>query len=39
VIAIPKSSRSDRLRENLAIFDFSLSEDEMAQIFDLDGRS
>jgi len=38
VIAIPKSSRSDRLRENLAIFDFSLSEDEVAQIFDLGGR-
>lgn len=38
VIVIPKSSRSERLRENLAIFDFSLSEDEMAQIFDLGGR-
>jgi diketogulonate reductase-like aldo/keto reductase len=38
VIAIPKSSRSERLKENLAIFDFSLSDDEMARIFDLAGR-
>jgi diketogulonate reductase-like aldo/keto reductase len=38
VIAIPKSSRSERLKENLAIFDFSLSDDEMARIFDLTGR-
>jgi diketogulonate reductase-like aldo/keto reductase len=38
VVAIPKSSRSARLRENLAIFDFSLSDDEMARIFALARR-
>jgi len=38
VIAIPKSSRSDRLRENLAIFDFSLSDDEIARISALAAR-
>lgn len=37
VIAIPKSSRVERLRENLAIFDFVLSQDEMSQIFALAG--
>lgn len=29
---IPKTSRKERLRENLALFDFSLNEDEMAGI-------
>jgi len=29
---IPKTSRKDRLRENLALFDFSLNEEEMAAI-------
>ncbi|HEX7379634.1 MAG TPA: aldo/keto reductase [Pirellulales bacterium] len=29
---VPKTSRPDRLRENLAIFDFKLSPDEMAAI-------
>ena len=29
VIAIPRTSRVERLRENLAIFDFTLSSDEM----------
>jgi 2,5-diketo-D-gluconate reductase B len=38
MIAIPKSSRSERLRENLAIFDFTLSSEEMALISDLAGR-
>jgi diketogulonate reductase-like aldo/keto reductase len=37
VIAIPKSSRVERLKENLGIFDFSLSEDEMARIHRLGG--
>ena len=32
VIAIPRSSKPARLAENLAIFDFSLSETEMAQM-------
>jgi len=38
VIAIPKSSRSDRLRENLAIFDFALSDEEMGRIYSLARR-
>lgn len=29
---IPKTSKAERLRENLALFDFSLSNDEMAAI-------
>ncbi|MFB9885166.1 aldo/keto reductase [Balneatrix alpica] len=29
---IPKTSRPERLRENLALFDFSLNDDEMAAI-------
>jgi diketogulonate reductase-like aldo/keto reductase len=37
VIAIPKSSRVERLKENLAIFDFALSDDEMARIHRLGG--
>lgn len=32
VVAIPRTTRPERLRENLAIFDFSLSESEMAAI-------
>lgn len=38
VIAIPKSSRIERMKENLAIFDFALSGDEMTRIFELGGR-
>jgi len=38
VVAIPKSSRSERLRENLAIFDFALSNEEMGRIFELARR-
>lgn len=40
-ITIPKSSNHTRLEENIAIFDFTLSQQEMAQIFVLhkpDGR-
>jgi D-xylose reductase len=33
---IPKTSRPERLRENLAIFDFELADDEMAAISALD---
>jgi diketogulonate reductase-like aldo/keto reductase len=32
VIAIPKSTRTERLKENLAIFDFALTGDEMDRI-------
>ena len=40
-VTIPKSSSHARLEENIAIFDFALSESEMKQIFALhrpDGR-
>ncbi|MFA7668308.1 MAG: aldo/keto reductase [Burkholderiaceae bacterium] len=33
---IPKSTRAERLRENMAVFDFELSEDDMATIATLD---
>ncbi|MFH1553540.1 MAG: aldo/keto reductase [Pseudomonadota bacterium] len=32
IIPIPRTSRQERLKENLAIFDFTLSKDEMAEI-------
>ena len=32
LIAIPRTSRAERLAENLAIFDFALTADEMARI-------
>jgi 2,5-diketo-D-gluconate reductase A len=34
--AIPKSVRSERIAENLAVFDFALSHDEVATIDALD---
>ncbi|MBC7145473.1 MAG: aldo/keto reductase [Thioclava marina] len=36
LVTIPKSSNHDRIRENISIFDFELTEAEMAQIKDLD---
>jgi len=36
IAVIPKTSRLERLRENLALFDFELSADEMEQIRGLD---
>jgi diketogulonate reductase-like aldo/keto reductase len=36
VIIIPKSTHIERMRENLDIFDFELSADDMAQIATLD---
>jgi 2,5-diketo-D-gluconate reductase A len=36
VVAIPKSVRPDRMAENLDIFDFQLTEDQMASIATLD---
>ena len=36
VVAIPKSTRPERMAENLDIFDFVLSDDEMARIATLD---
>jgi 2,5-diketo-D-gluconate reductase B len=35
VPAIPRTSKIERLSENIDIFDFALSDDEMAQIFQL----
>jgi diketogulonate reductase-like aldo/keto reductase len=40
-IAIPRSSNPRRIAENIDVFDFALSEDEMSQLFGLarpDGR-
>ena len=39
VIAIPKSARAERIRENFDIFDFSLTEDELAALRSLDKAS
>ena len=40
VIIIPKSTHIDRMRQNLDIFDFSLSDEDMATIATLDtGKS
>lgn len=36
VVVIPKSVRKERMAENLAIFDFDLTEDQMAEIALLD---
>jgi 2,5-diketo-D-gluconate reductase A len=37
VVTIPKSVRADRMAENIDVFDFALSDDEMARIAGLDG--
>jgi 2,5-diketo-D-gluconate reductase B len=39
VAAIPRTSRIERLSENLAVFDFVLSADEMARVFALGSGS
>ncbi len=38
VVAIPRTSRRERLGENLRVFDFSLSDDEMAAISALSAK-
>ncbi|OOY25290.1 oxidoreductase [Thioclava sediminum] len=35
-VTIPKSANHERMRENIDVFDFELTEDEMAQIKDID---
>ncbi|MFF7889164.1 aldo/keto reductase, partial [Streptomyces sp. NPDC020794] len=40
IVAIPKSVRADRMAENIDVFDFELTDDQMASIADLDtGKS
>ncbi|MFQ7472900.1 MAG: aldo/keto reductase [Anaerovoracaceae bacterium] len=36
IIAIPKSAHKNRMKENIDIFDFSLSDEEMKKIEELD---
>ncbi|MEU7305758.1 aldo/keto reductase [Streptomyces sp. NPDC007206] len=36
VVAIPKSVRADRMKENISVFDFELTDDQMASIATLD---
>ena len=36
VVAIPGSSNPDHIRENISVFDFTLSDNEMNAIADLD---
>ena len=38
LITIPKSANHDRMRENISVFDFELSDGEMAQIASLDSK-
>ncbi len=36
IIAIPRSTNENRMRDNISVFDFSLSEEELSLISDLD---
>ena len=38
VVAIPRTSKVERLSENLDIFDFNLTDDEMTEIFAMGTR-
>ena len=38
IITIPKSQKSERIKENFEIFDFEMTEEEMKEIDDLDGK-
>jgi diketogulonate reductase-like aldo/keto reductase len=37
VVVIPKSVRAERIRENIDVFDFTLTDGEMAMLSALDG--
>jgi 2,5-diketo-D-gluconate reductase B len=39
IVVIPRTSKIERLEENFAVFDFALSEAEMAEIGKLSGRN
>src|SRR5436305_11341334 len=39
VVVIPKSVRRDRMEQNFEVFDFELTEDEMARIVVMDTRA
>ena len=39
VVVIPKSTHIERMRENIDVFDFKLSEEDMAQIAALDKQT
>lgn len=39
IAAIPKSANKERMKENIAIFDFALSEDSMSKIASLDTQT
>ena len=38
IVVIPRTSKVERLEENIALFDFALSDEEMAQIATLAQR-
>ena len=38
IIAIPKSQKAERIKENFEIFDFEMTEEEMKEIDNLDGK-
>ena len=39
IVVIPKSVRPDRMRENIDVFDFELTDDDIARIAELDTQT